>query len=200
MVRYNVKKFYVPMKKRFPTLPYDIAIHCRNLIDAHPYPFPSYLESFHEMLSAYAAQVDEVMPKRFPKGYRIYVIDQRLHVPLIIHDDEIGRIKDFCYDLAKGFRPMEEYIFGDGAKLEVAFDYSVFADPNAAAVGNFIQQYGFLPFEEFAMPTLLMFYKDECKVLMLSSWQVNLLMEKYREQNLVDMAEHVKLLFDPYAC
>ncbi|MDL2258879.1 hypothetical protein LJC42_07000 [Eubacteriales bacterium OttesenSCG-928-K08] len=198
METYDVRKHYVPLKKSFPALHYDLSVHCSNILQANPYPFPAYLNEFHKQLSAYSSQINEVKPKRFPKGYRIYAIDQRLHVPLILHDPD-RKMYDFCYDVAKSGRPMSEYAFGNGEELERALHYDILSDPDPQKVNAFVQAYGFLPFEELALPSLVMFFGDQCKPLLTCAWHINVLMEHFREENLVDMNQHAQLLFSRYA-
>ena len=200
MMEYDVSKYYVPLKQPFRTLPYDIAAHCDALLTAYQFTFPPYLRDLSDRMHTYASQVEQVKPKRFPKGYRLYVIDQRLRTSLILHDANGGKVTQFCYEFARYQRPLDEYIFGDGEKLEKAFRYDLFAMKyDSVLVDQFISSYGFIPFDEFAMPMLLVFdgpKLDDRRIL--SSWQALMLLEKYREQNLVDLRKHLEGIFDPY--
>lgn len=178
--------YYLPLKEELPSLKYDIATYCHCLSSIVKDYFPPYLDHLKERIETYASLRSNLKPKNIDPSLRIYIFDHRLNIPLVLLDNT-GKIADFCYQASRYRRTYDEYYYGDGESFGPCIPGDEW-DKNFLL--SFIDEYGFTPMEELAMPSLVIFkgYEiDERRPL--STWQVNLLLMKYRTKNLVDWKE-----------
>ncbi|BFH11118.1 hypothetical protein J6TS7_21580 [Paenibacillus dendritiformis] len=175
--------FELPVKRELPALRYDIATYCDNVLKITKRQFPPYLSDLKQKMSDYAKQRKAARPQQFEPFFRIYVVDHRLHIPVALLDPD-GSIANWCWKFAKYDRQFDEYVYGDGELIGPDLIQGQWSIP---ILKNFIKQYGFAPIEELAMPSLLIFVNQHLDdVRTLAHWQVNYMLMKYRDSNLVD--------------
>ena len=186
--------YNLPLKRELDTFQYDVATYCDCMKKVLGSVFPDYLRDFKKEVWKYASQKKLVCPGSFNNNVRIYIFDPRLRIPLII-EDTTGDIANYCSKLAKNCRGLDDYVYGDGERFD---SVSLSGERNDQFIKHFNKVYGFMPFEEFAMPALAIFHKSELEERrMLSTWLVSFLLMKYYNENLVNWAE---VLDDLYYC
>lgn len=188
---YKIEDYDLPLKQTLPTFHYDLATHCYCFLKVHKNHFPPYLDTLYEQMSSYAKQRKNVKPKIFDDTIRIYIVDHRLHIPLILLD-KTGDIANWSWKFAKYERKYEDYIYGDGDKF-----IPIPGQPlNERDLKNFIKTYSFVPIEEFAMPSLVIFRNSKLEeTRALSTYQVNFFLMKFKDENIVNWDS---ILSDPF--
>lgn len=182
-IKYRLEDFELPIKRELPALHYDIATYCDCILKITERQFPPYLSELKQKMMDYAKQRKATHPRQFESFFRIYVVDHRLHIPVVLLDPE-GSEANWCWKFAKHDREFEEYVYGDG---EIFGPDILQGRWNVQFLKSFIKQYGFAPIEELAMPSLLVFANESLEERRtLAPWQVNCMLMKYRESNLVD--------------
>lgn len=187
--QYDIKNYYLPLKTDLPSLHYDIALYCDCILSMHKIPLPKYLKNLSSYMTSYAKQIDEVKPNKFPKGYRIYVIDNRLNV-LFIGLDVSGKMADFFSKYAKYCRELEAYCYGDGEIFDAVSIPSM--EYNVRIIEAFNRNYGFTPFEELALPSVLIYEDDELvDRLLISQFQASFLIMKFKKRNIINWERRI---------
>lgn len=188
---YKIEDYNLPLKQNLPTFHYDLATHCYYFLKIHKKHFPPYLETLHDKMSCYAKERKNVKPPKFDRTIRIYIIDHRLNIPLILID-KTGDLANWSWKFAKYERPFEEYIFGDGDIFSPFPGQSW----NEYGLKDFIKNYSFVPIEEFAMPSLVIFRESKLEeTRLLSNFQVNFFLMKFKNENIVNWES---ILSDPF--
>lgn len=174
----------VPLKSDIPCIEYDLSVFCKCLLDIIPAPIPKYLSKYSEKLHYYASRINDLKPSSFPEAYRAYIIDYRLNI-LFAALDTTGKMSTYFSKYGRFAPTIEDNYYGDGEKIGDALLPSFTYDANS--LKRFLRSYGFLPVEELSMASALVYEEDELvERRLLSQYQTQLLMEKYRRQNLVD--------------
>ncbi|MCM1304598.1 MAG: hypothetical protein NC305_13450 [Lachnospiraceae bacterium] len=174
----------VPLKSDMPCIDYDFSVFCDCMLGIIPCELPQYLSSYSERLKYYASLKDRLRPVSFPDAYRVYIIDYRLNV-LFAALDASGKMATYFSKYGKYAHDLEYYYYGDGEKFGDVLIPSFAYDKNS--MKRFLQSFGFLPIEELSMASALIFDGDELSDRrLLSQYQTQVLMEKYRNRNLVD--------------
>lgn len=190
----GVPKYYLPFKKDFPWLDYDIAVYCDSFKKDVVVPTPQYLDSFGKCIDYYSRRIAEFTPKSFPDSYRIYIIDNRLNV-LFAALDSSGEMATYFSKYGKFGHNFEDYNYGDGACFENFSKNGISYDSKKLLA--FSNNYNFVPLEIFASASALVF--DESKLVeqrLLSQFQTCLLLEKFKSENLVDWDALVQYIKD----
>ena len=178
----NLSDYYVPVRQPVPTLHYDLSKWCSELLKLHPFPFPDSLQALHKEIAGYSRACPP-FPTEKTSRIRIYVIDHRLYIPLILHDEE-GSLTNDCFRFAKYTHRYEDNLLGEGKPF---ISMSEPLGYNERKVTQFIKEYDISPLEVLAVPTLAIFVGkklDDYRPLGL--WQVCALTHRYADQNLVD--------------
>ena len=179
----HIPDYDIPLKSEIPCIKYDVSVFCDHLKYVIEIPYPSYLKDFYEVVNHFAGQVKSSKPKSFPNGFRVYIMDYRLNI-LFATIDLTGKIATFFSKYGYNARLIDDHYYGDGSLIRAMF-------PVASEL--IAVKYGFIPAEELARSTILIF-KNEIleEKRLISQYQVSLLMEKYRSKNLVDWKELVR--------
>ncbi|RKJ33394.1 hypothetical protein D7X33_39155 [Butyricicoccus sp. 1XD8-22] len=196
MYQFNIFDVNIPLKQPLPCLHYDFATYCSCLKQIIPAPLPEYLLDLSDVLEDYSKQIKRCRPKSFPKEYRIYLIDYRLNI-LFAALDSTGNMANSFSRFGKEAYRITDCYYGDGELIgdfhaykedgEVKFSY------NSSEMLSFVVKYGFLPIEELAAPTAMIFAGEdllECRSL--SQYQLCLLLEQFRSKNLLDWKQLIK--------
>lgn len=174
----------VPLKSDIPCIEYDFSVFCECLLDIIPVSLPQYLSAYSERIKYYAAHKSEFKPASFSDAYRVYIIDYRLNV-LFAAFDTNGKMATYFSKYGKYAHTMEDYYYGDGEKIGDVLIPSFTYDKKSLA--HFQHSYGFLPIEELSMASALVYEGDDLSDRrLLSQYQTQVLIQKYRNQNLVD--------------
>lgn len=171
--------FDVPLKDgvSLPCLRYDIALYCREMDHVFPKEPPEYLCEYAARLKHHAIRGRDYRPDAFPEATRTYIFDNRMHA-LFAMLDETRDATRMMYDYAQGGFEIEDYIFG----------YGVEGIEESAHLERFVRQYQFVPNDFLAFNHLAFFFEDRfIAAAHLSTAQTVVLLERYREQNLVDL-------------
>lgn len=170
-----------PLKESLPWLRYDLAAWCEVLLnDIHPYPFPNSLADLRKDAEAMRDSQPD-LPKETPR-LRVYIIDQRLRVLMALTDTD-GETSNTCYRFARYAHRYEDNLLGEGRVFIDALDY------DAAKIARFVKRYDISPIEYLSVPSLaIMEGAKLSNYHRLGSWQTASLLERYRDQNLVDWA------------
>lgn len=190
MSGFDVKEYFVPSKKEIPCLHYDIALYCKTLKQTIPFQFPDYLEDFTQKVNSYAKQTKECKPKEFPSAWRTYIIDYRLNI-LFAALDVTGNIATCFSNYGKYGANTEDYYYGDGSHVGHVFveqskKGNAFVYDSDEMV-SFLNANGFLPLEELSNASALVFGGSKLvEKRLISQYQTALLMEKFRNENLID--------------
>ncbi len=176
----------LPLKRELDTFQYDVATYCSCMKSVLGNVFPNYLSSLKDEIWKYASQKKLVRPTKYSNNIRIYIFDQRLRIPLVIEDTR-GDVANYCWKLAKKCRTLDDYVYGDGEKFDI---FTLHGKRDTPLVKQFNKRYGFIPIEELALPSLVIFYKSKLdERLALSPWLVSFLLMKYQKENLVNWDE-----------
>lgn len=188
---YKIEDYNPNLKQKLPTFRYDLATHCYYFLKMHKNHFPPYLQDLYEKMCSYAKERNNVKPDEFDNTIRIYIIDSRLNIPLILLD-KTGDIANWSSHFAKYNCPADEYIYGYGDKF-IPFPGETW---NEDLLNDFIKDYSFVPLDDFAMPKLVIFRKSKVEeTRLLSNFQVNFFMMKFKNENLVDWDS---IISDPF--
>lgn len=200
MIVPNIQDFGPPLKRPLPCFQYDIALFCQAFQRLVPPIFPEYLSELQKMIDAFAEQAPACCPKEFPLEYRVYLMDYRMNV-LFAGLDKTGEIATCFSQYGKQAHKLTDAYFGDGSLFD-PLRYSAkgsYYDP--VEVGDMVLKYGFLPLEELASPIALVYCGDKLdETRMLSQLQLCVLMERFREENLVDWEKIISGEKAYYSC
>jgi hypothetical protein len=180
----HVPNYDIPLKDDIPCLEYDFAVFCHMLKENINFPFPSYLEDFSKCVDYYRKRVEQLKPAAFPAGTRVYIIDNRLNF-IFASIDSAGTTANFFSQYGKHGRHLEDYTFGD--EFHTSHPLVTPMECNRNAFLQIVQTYDTLPIDELNMPSILIYQEDRLeKYRNISIFQACMLMEKFRDQNLVD--------------
>ncbi len=183
MKEIDIRDYYLPSKQPLPYFHYDLAVYCDCLKQVIAAPMPPYLQELSDIVDAYAKQIKTCKPKEFPEAYRVYLVDYRLNF-LFAAYDTTGSVATCFSKYGKCAHKLTDSYYGDG---ELIGDVSIMGTYNFDEMMSFMYNYGFLPVEELAAPAALVYEQDRLvERRILSQYQLCLLMEKFREENLVD--------------
>lgn len=178
------EKPIVPLKSEIPCINYDFSVFCECLLDIIPCSLPQYLSTYNERLKYHASLKDSLRPASFPEAYRVYIIDYRLNILFAALDTD-GKMPTYFSKYGRHAQNMEDNYYGDGEKFGDALIPSFTYDGNS--MKHFLHSFGFLPIEELSMASALVYDGDELSDRrLLSQYQTQVLIEKYRSKNLVD--------------
>lgn len=190
------EKINVPLKAEIPCIEYDFSLFCECLLNIIPGEIPKYLSTYDRRLKYYASHKSEFKPASFPAAYRVYIIDYRLNI-LFAALDTAGKMPTYFSKYGKYAHSMEDYYYGDGEQIGDVLIPSFAYDKHS--LERFHHSFGFLPIEEFSMASALVYEEDDlAERRLLSQYQTQVLMEKYRSKNLVDwksIIQQEKLLY-----
>lgn len=179
--------FDVPLKEGavLPCLKYDIALYCREMDKAFPKNPPEYLSIYAANIKLRAVKAMDYRPDSFSEHIRVYIFDSRMRTLFAMLD----QAKDdawMMYDYAQGGFAIEDYFFGFGtAGME-----------EGQNLERFVMQYQFIPNDFLAFNHLALFFQDTfIASAHLSAFQTTILLERYREKNLVDIKDWAKREF-----
>ena len=181
----DIYSYELPLKQPLPCFHYDLAVYCRYLKRIIGMPLPEYLCDLSDRINAYAKQVRKCKPPKFPNMCRIYLVDYRLRF-LFAGLDETGEIATFFSQYGRRGLESDDAYYGDSTLRYITFPEGY----NTQELKVFEKEYGFLPIEELAAPISLIFLQNKLDdVRILSQYQLCLLMEKFRSENLIGIGE-----------
>lgn len=179
--------FDVPLKEGavLPCLKYDIALYCRELAAALPKEPPEYLLEYAAKLQLHSVKARGYKPAEFPDCTRTYIFDGRMRTLFAMLDKTRDDTR-MMYDYAQGSFEPEDYFFGFGtAGIE-----------EGSRLERFVKEYQFIPNDFLAFNHLALFFRDTfIASAHLSAFQTTILLERYREKNLVDIKDWAKREF-----
>lgn len=187
--------YILPLKTDIPCLEYDLSCHCEILKNLLPDKFPSDLHTFQKYMNYWASRKKELSSGPFPGPYRIYIIDNRLNILFATVTAE-GEIPTFFSKYGKfGTQPEADEYYGDGRAVGDAVIDGNFPETsyNKHSLSVFAEKYGFIPVEDLAMSTMLIFENEEVTDRrLLTQFQAALLMEKFHAKNLVNWKKLIR--------
>ncbi len=187
--------YLLPLKKDIPCLEYDFSCHCDILKNLLPDKFPSDLYNFQKYLNYWASRKEELSVGPYPGPYRIYIIDNRLNILFVAVTFE-GKMPTFFSKYGKfGTEPEIDEYYGDGRAVGDAIIDKNFPETtyDKHSLSKFAEKYGFIPVEDLAMSTMLIFEKEKiADRRLLTQFQTALLMEKFHAKNLVNWKKLIR--------
>lgn len=181
--RYDINDYELPLKQPLPCFQYDLALYCDCLKQVIVAPIPPCLGTLRERVDDYATQINRCKPKTFPESYRVYLVDYRLNF-LFASLDGTGEIATYFSKYGRAAHNLTHAYYGDGSLVG---DVPIGGTYDLKEILNFHMKYGFMPIEELAAPAALVYDQDQLvERVIISQYQLCLLMEKYRQENLVD--------------
>lgn len=191
-----MNKTNIPLKQEIPYLKYDFSRYCQQLkewliVDE----LPDYLEQFHQTLNYNLEQTANSKPEEPPTEFRVYIIDSRLNI-LFANSDATRKISLFYYDYVKHYRNIQDYCFGNGRSGTIPVSA---IESDAEELTKFKNAYGYLPLEELCTSFLVIFDVDKngddhINIKFLTTYQVQLLIEKFRSKNFIDWKKILKTI------
>lgn len=175
---------YTPhLKQPIPCIHYDLALYCDCLKKAITAPLPPYLIEISDFIDNCAKAIKKCKPSEFPEPYRVYLVDYRLNF-LFAAFDSTGEISTFFSKYGKKAHRITDAYYGDGSLIGDVMPGETY---DLEEMLDFSGRYGFLPVEELAAPSALIYDNDQLvEKRLLSQYQLCLLMEKFSSENLID--------------
>lgn len=174
------------LKKEAPYLKYDMNVCIKSyikLIGKKDFP-PDYKCLYEDLISYSKKKVKK--PKVFTHPYRYYITTNTFYILFIMYEVQ-SKHGPLLYDFAKSFFCLSDSPYGNFDDYHYGKMYS--SDGiNEEYARKFRKENGFFPVDYLAMPQLLFFDNDHLITnRSISSWQLAIILEKYKNQNLVDI-------------